>query len=159
MQFSAVPALVNLQLCLHVTKKVHLKLHVNLQMKINFMWSLRRTFFLHIKVQLKVHLEAHLKVKKIPFDHFKFSTQCMCPPRACYQLVVIPIENVVRFSSGTNKHWELLYLFLCPLRKAAVFLKLCCKFTSNAEVSSSLTLVTWLWRLLDYLPISMLHDV
>ena len=32
------------------------------------------------------------------------STQSVRPPRACFQLVVIPIENVVRFSCGLKAH-------------------------------------------------------
>ena len=57
--------------------------------------------FFHMKVQVKVHLELHLEVKKIQFYHFQFFHPARArAPRAYHLSVVIPIENVAPIGSA-----------------------------------------------------------
>ena len=67
---------------------IHMKVHVTV----------------HLEAHLEVNLEVHLEVKNIQFYHFEFSSQSVRPPRACYQSVVNPIEDVVRFSCGPKAY-------------------------------------------------------
>ena len=51
----------------------------------------------------------------IPLDgrHYSLFRHSMRPPRACFQSVVIPIENVVRFSCGPKAHHWNSVVVLC----------------------------------------------
>ena len=89
-----VPALVNLQLYLHMKKNVQLKVQLNLHLKIK----------VHLKIQVHMNLQMNLFFTWRFTWRFRNSfrsgftragTQNVWPPRACFQSVVILIENVV----------------------------------------------------------------